>query len=162
MAVNPLRPTDDAARALAREVMQGARFAALATLTEAGHPMQSRVAFALDATGAPISLVSTLAPHTQALQHRPQVSLLVGEPGEKGDPLTHPRLSLNGVAMILPNTGPAHEEMAAHYLRSHPKAKLYIGFGDFHFIRFQITQGFLNAGFGKAFQLSAADLGLAP
>jgi len=157
-AASPLRPTDDEARALARQLMQEARFAALATLTPEGHPMQSRVALALDAEGAPISLVSTLAAHTQAMAARPQVSLLVGEPGDRGDPLTHPRLSLNGTADILPNACAAHEDMAAQYLRSHPKAKLYIGFGDFHFVRFQIRAAFLNGGFGKAYALTAADL----
>ncbi|WP_417840048.1 HugZ family protein [Tritonibacter scottomollicae] len=157
---SPIRPTDDEARALARQLMQDARFAALATLTNAGYPMQSRVAFGLDAGGAPISLVSTLAAHTQAMAARPQISLLVGEPGAKGDPLTHPRLSLNGTAEILPNACTAHDEVAAQYLRSHPKAKLYIGFGDFHFVRFQISEAFLNGGFGKAYTLRPADLGL--
>ena len=158
MAQSPLRPTDDEARALAHELLRAARYASLATLTEAGHPMQSRIAFGLDGAGQPISLVSTLAAHTQALRTRPQISLLVGEPGDKGDPLTHPRLTLNGRGEILPNTGERHAEMAAHYLRSHPKAKLYIGFGDFHFLRFHITDGFLNGGFGKAFQMTQADL----
>ncbi|NKW77824.1 pyridoxamine 5-phosphate oxidase [Rhodobacteraceae bacterium R_SAG7] len=159
---SPIRPTDDEARTLAQSLIAEADFAALATLSDEGHPVQSRVAFALDASGGPISLVSTLAQHAQAMASRPQVSLLVGEPGEKGDPLTHPRLTLNGTAEILPNGCPAHEEMATHYLRRHPKAKLYIGFADFHFVRFQIREAFLNGGFGKAYHLTPADLGLAP
>lgn len=157
---SPIRPTDGEARGLASDLMQSATFAALATLSAAGHPVQSRVAFALDIGGRPISLVSTLAQHTQAMAARPQMSLLIGEPGDKGDPLTHPRLTLNGRAEILPNACPAHEEMAAQYLRRHPKAKLYIGFADFHFVRFQIDEAFLNGGFGKAYVLTPADLGL--
>ena len=49
---------------------------------------------------------------------------------------------------------------AAHWLRDHPKAKLYIGFGDFHFALFSVTGAFLNGGFGKAFFLTPVDLGL--
>lgn len=162
MANDPIRPTDDEARDLARALMTQARFAALATLTEEGAPSVSRLAFALDDRGTPLSLVSTLSAHTQAILRQPQISLLVGEPGEKGDPLTHPRLTLNGRGEVLDNTTAAHADLAAQYLRSHPKAKLYIGFGDFHFLRFRITAGFLNGGFGKAFRLTPEDLGLAP
>ncbi len=155
---SPIRPTDADARALARNLLREARSAALATLTEAGHPMQSRIAFGLEDAGQPISLVSTLAAHTQALRHRPQLSLLLGEPGDKGDPLVHPRLTLNGTGEILPNTDAAHQDLARQYLRSHPKAKLYIGFADFHFLRFHISDGFLNGGFGQAYRMTPSDL----
>ena len=157
---SPIRPTDDEARSLARQLMQDARFAALAVTDETGCPSLSRVAFGLSPAGAPISLVSTLAAHTQALMARPDCALLVGEPGDKGDPLTHPRLTLQGRAEILPNDTPAHSEMAAHYLRDHPKSKLYVGFGDFHFLQITLTRAFLNGGFGKAFNLTPADLEL--
>ena len=157
---SPIRPTDNAARGLARDLMQEARFAALAVTDATGCPSVSRVAFGLSPAGAPISLVSTLSAHTEALIARPDCALLVGAPSDKGDPLTHPRLTLQGQAEILPNDTSAHKEMAAHYLRVHPKAKLYVGFGDFHFLQFTITRAFLNGGFGKAFTLSPADLGL--
>ncbi|CUH77282.1 heme utilization protein HutZ [Tritonibacter multivorans] len=157
---SPIRPTDNEARSLARQLMQDARFAALAVTDDAGCPTLSRVAFGLSPAGAPVSLVSTLASHTQALMARPDCALMVGEPGDKGDPLTHPRLTLQGRAEILPNNTNAHTEMAAHYLRDHPKAKLYVGFGDFHFLKITVTGAFLNGGFGKAFHLSPADLGL--
>lgn len=157
---SPLRPTDDDARTLAQSLMQNARFAALAVTDADGLPNISRVAFGLAPDGAPISLVSTLSSHTQALIARPDCALLIGEPGDKGDPLTHPRLSLQGTAELLPNDTAPHAEMAAHYLRDHPKAKLYVGFGDFHFLRVNLRQAFLNGGFGKAFTLTPADLGL--
>jgi putative heme iron utilization protein len=51
-----------------------------------------------------------------------------------------------------------HTELAAHYLRDHPKAKLYIGFTDFSFVRFEISEAHLNGGFGKAFHLGPQDL----
>ncbi|CUH89561.1 heme utilization protein HutZ [Phaeobacter sp. CECT 5382] len=155
---DPIRPTDDEARSLAQTLMQSAGYAALATITATGAPLVTRVAFGLCPAGQPISLISSLAAHTQALQDTPAASLLVGEPGEKGDPLTHPRLSLMAQALFVDNQSPQHADLAAHYLRSHPKAKLYIGFADFSFVRFEISEGLLNGGFGKAFHLTPADL----
>lgn len=155
---NPIRPTDDEARALAQDLMAKARFAALATLSRENSPMVTRVSFGLCPQGQPISLISSLATHSQSLAVTPLASLLIGEPGEKGDPLTHPRLTLQARARFIPNQSPEHAELATHYLRGHPKAKLYIGFSDFSFVRFDLSEGFLNGGFGKAFHLSVADL----
>lgn len=155
---SPIRPTDDQARDLASDLMAKARFAALGVITETGTPLVTRVAFGLDPDGGPISLVSSLSNHTRALMGNPACSLLVGEPGDKGDPLTHPRLSLICHASFLRRGEEGHAELSAHYLRDHPKAKLYIGFTDFAFVRFQITEAHLNGGFGKAFHLNPSDL----
>ena len=122
--------------------------------------MVSRVAFGRAPNGAPLILISSLSQHAKALRTDPAASLLVGEPGDKGDPLTHPRLTLQARAAFIDHDDPAYEEMAAHWLRDHPKAKLYIGFGDFHFALFSVTGAFLNGGFGQAFFLTPADLGL--
>ena len=45
-----------------------------------------------------------------------------------------------------------------HYLSQRPKAKLYIDFGDFRLVRFDVQTAFLNGGFGKAYKLSSSDL----
>lgn len=155
---DPIRPTDDEARSLAKQLMAQARFAALATVNDAGHPLVTRVAFGLCPAGEPISLISSLSLHSQFLKADPACSLMVGEPGEKGDPLTHPRLSLIAKAQFVDNQTSEHQDLSAHYLESHPKAKLYIGFADFAFVRFQVEIGHLNGGFGKAFHLSPEDL----
>ncbi|PCJ07388.1 MAG: pyridoxamine 5-phosphate oxidase [Rhodobacteraceae bacterium] len=155
---SPIRPTDDEARALATGLIAKARFAALGVIMEAGTPLVTRVAFGLDPEGRPISLVSSLSVHTRALMANPACSLLVGEPGGKGDPLTHPRLSLICRASFLRHGEDGYGDLAAHYLRDHPKAKLYIGFADFAFVRFQVSEAHLNGGFGKAFHLNAKDL----
>ncbi|OBY26718.1 HugZ family pyridoxamine 5'-phosphate oxidase [Leisingera sp. JC1] len=153
-----IRPTDDDARELARGLMTGARFAALGVLLEGGQPLVTRVAFGLDPGGHPVSLISDLAQHTQALRQHPACSLMVGEPGSKGDALTHPRLSLLAEAAFVPRENPDHETLAAAYLAHQPKAKLYLQFADFSFVRFTVTAAHLNGGFGKAFRLAAADL----
>ena len=160
MAKDPIRPTDDDARQIARDLLHQARFAALAVLLEDGTPMVTRVAFGLSPQGTPLTLISDLSAHTRALQTNPACSLMVGEPGAKGDPLTHPRLTLQASARFLRKGDPDHDELAAHYLKDHPKAKLYIGFADFSFALFDPRAGHLNGGFGKAFRLTPADMGL--
>ena len=53
-----------------------------------------------------------------------------------------------------------HKALRDHYLAQRPKSKLYIDFADFFFARFDVTRAFLNGGFGKAFNLTHADLAL--
>lgn len=155
---DPIRPTDDEARALAQSLLSGARFAALAVQDpETGAPYVSRVALG-EGQGYPVSLVSALAFHTQALKADPVCALLVGEPGQKGDALSHPRLTVQARAVFIPRPSEPHEKMAAQYLRDHPKAKLYLSLGDFSFVRFAPVRAFLNGGFGRAFHLTAQDL----
>jgi len=157
---DPIRPTDDDARRIARALLAEARHAALAVLLDDGSPMVTRVAFGLSPEGTPLTLISDLSAHTKALRVTPACSLLVGEPGAKGDPLTHPRLTLQAAARFLGKGDAGYEALAAHYLRDHPKARLYIGFGDFSFALFATRAGHLNGGFGKAFRLTPADMGL--
>ena len=157
---SPIRPTDGEARRLARALLETARFAALGVLDENGHPLVTRVAFALDDKAAPLSLVSDLSAHTRALRQNPACSLMVGEPGDRGEPLSHPRLSLQCDAAFTPSGSGAHRALADHYLQRHPAAKLYLQFSDFRFLRFHVKSALLNGGFGKAFHLGPADLGL--
>ena len=161
MAQSPIRDTDAEARALARRLIDSARHGALAVRDpKTAHPMVSRVAMTTDPEGAPLSLVSDLSHHTLALKADPACSLLLGEPGARGDPLTHPRVTLIATAHFLRHGAPGHAELAAHYLRQQPKAKLYIGFGDFALLRFEVSRALLNGGFGRAYDLTPEDLGL--
>ncbi len=157
--VSPIRPTDDDARALARDLLAQARHAALGVLhPDTGAPFVSRVALGLTPEGQPMTLISTLSLHTGALAANPLASILVGEPGPKGDPLTHPRLTVQARARFLGQGETGWEDLRAHYLASHPKAKLYIDFTDFTFAIFEVQSAALNGGFGRAFALTADDL----
>lgn len=157
---SPIRETNDEARQLGRQLLGEAKFAALATLEpDTGHPLVSRVAFGLDYAGQPVSLMSTLAYHTKALAKNDVCSLLVGEPG-KGDPLAHPRITLQAKAVGLEKASQDYAQTREHYLKQHPKAALYVDFGDFFLFRFTIESAYLNGGFGKAFVLYADDLGV--
>jgi heme iron utilization protein len=160
-APSPIRPTDDEARVLGRSLIDQARFAALGVIDpDSGAPMVTRVAFGTTPQGGPMTLISDLSHHTRALKAQPAASLLLGEPGSRGDPLTHPRLTLQVQARFLRHGAAGHADMAAHWLRDHPKSKLYIGFADFSFVLFDVTSAHLNGGFGRAFVMTPADLGL--
>jgi putative heme iron utilization protein len=157
--IDPIRPTDDAARALARNLIDGARTGALAVRDpDHGAPMVSRVAVATDAEGRPVSLISDLSHHTRALDADPVCSLLLGEPGRKGDPLTHPRITLLCRARRVRHGDAGHGALRDRYLAAQPKAKLYIDFADFGFAVFEVTEAHLNGGFGKAYRLTPEDL----
>lgn len=153
-----LRSTDDEARRLAKELMRSARFGALAAFEPGtGHPMASRVALATDLDGAPVILTSTLAGHTAAILNDPRCSLLVGEPG-KGDPLAHARTTLFTQAARIDRGSADHARLRRRYLARHPKAELYVDFGDFAFFRLEVERASLNGGFGKAYELTRDDL----
>ena len=153
------RPTTDEACATARELIRSVTYGALAVIDpKDGHPLCSRVALGTAPDGTLIALVSELALHTQALRAHPACSLLIAQPTAKGDPLTHVRMTVQARARFVAHDRATYEDMAAHYLRDHPKSKLYIGFQDFSFLLFEVQRAHLNAGFGKAFTLTANDL----
>lgn len=154
---DPVQTADDAARQLARGLL-AATHAALATLDPSGAPAISRVAFGLCPNGLPLTLISSLAPHFAHLQADPRCSLMVGEVGDKGDPLTHPRLMIRAHAAFVAADAPDRPALRAHWLQGHPKAALYIDFADFAFVRFTPEGALLNGGFGRAFRLLPEDL----
>ncbi len=148
---DPFQSTDEAARMLAQELITGADHAALAVLRPGSAlPSVSRIALATDGENRPISLISTLADHTRALQANPACALLIGSPEVKGDPLVHPRLTLHCTATLIPRATSAHQILRERYLSLRPKARLYVDFADFGFVRFKVEDGMLNGGFGKA------------
>lgn len=153
-----IRETDVEAIRLAKTLTRAARFGALAVIDpETGAPLASRVGVATDADGTPLILVSQLSAHTPAIMKDPRCSLLVGEPG-KGDPLAHPRITLVCRARKLESGTPERIRAERRYLNRNPKAKLYVGLGDFSFFRLEVERASLNGGFGKAYLLTRGDL----
>ncbi|OYX40953.1 MAG: pyridoxamine 5-phosphate oxidase [Rhodobacterales bacterium 32-67-9] len=157
--ISPIRETDAAARALARDLLGAARIAALAVIEPGtGAPFVSRIAFGLGPEGEPMSLISDLSLHAQALRADPRAALLIGEAGDKGDPLVHPRLTLRTRAHFLDPVANVRARLRETWLLHHPKAAIYIDFADFHFVAFEPESGHLNAGFAKAYALEQNDL----
>lgn len=159
MAINPIHETTPAAIAQVKSLIETARFGALAVLPPQTHaPNVSRIALGTTHEGHPMTLVSDLSTHTKALRENPNCGLLIGEPEDKGDPLTYPRVSLQARAVFVRRQDALQSGLRDHYLATHPKSKLYIDFTDFNFMTFDILRADLNGGFGKAFRLTADDL----
>jgi putative heme iron utilization protein len=175
MADDVLRPVDDAARSLAKRLLRSASQAALASLEpQTGWPYASLVTVATALDGTPLLLVSGLSLHTRALAGDGRCSLLLAghapgplpaspapgplltNPGP-GDPLAHPRLSVFGRARFLGRDTQERGRARQRFLSRHPKAALYADFRDFDFARIEPERGLLNAGFGRAHELTAAD-----
>lgn len=155
---NVLRETDDQARRLARVLLRSARYAAVAVVDpESGDPFASRVLVGTDVDGTPVVLVSSLSAHTKGLASDGRASLLAGEPG-KGDPLAHPRITVQCRAERISREASEHGRIRARFLRRHPKAELYADFGDFSFFRLNPISASLNGGFGRAYALTRDDL----
>lgn len=153
-----LRDTDDEARRLARRLVRGARYVALAVLDPGtGFPSVSRALTGTDVDGAPVILVSALSSHTRGLAADPRCSLLAGEPG-KGDPLAHPRITVQAVAEGVARGSAEHDRIRSRFLQRHSKAALYVDFPDFRFFRLVPLGGSLNGGFGQAYALTGSDL----
>ena len=152
-----LRPVDDDSRRVAKSLIRSSRFAALACLEpETGVPLASQVNIATDSDGRPCFLISQLSAHFGAIATDARCSLLIGTPG-KGDPAAHSRLTYAGHAERLTDA----EDIARvrrRFLGKHPKSELYVDFGDFAFWRVTPTAVSLNAGFGKAYELSGDDV----
>ena len=152
---DPTPPADATEIALAQSFLN-LPHGALSYLGTDGLPGISRIAIGRDAAGYPLTLISALAPHWAGLRAHPDCAILLGEPGPKGDPLNHPRLMVRASASFAePDARPALRKI---WLAAHPKAKLYIDFADFAFVRFTPIDCLLNAGFGKARRLTPQDL----
>lgn len=155
--VNPIRETDDDARMLAVRLIRTARSAALATLEPGGFPASTLVAVATDFDGTPVILVSALSAHTKNLRLDGRCSLLFQQTG-KGDPLAHPRITVQARANPLAADHPVRARVRRRFLARNPKAALYADFPDFTFLRLEVERASLNGGFGKAFELAPGDV----
>src|SRR5271157_6341803 len=157
--VMPKAPVDPQAAhaqavADAKRLMRLSRTAALATLDPgSGAPLATLVGVASDFDGAPLFLMSTLARHTKHLASDPRASVLLAEEPERGDPLNHPRITLNGRIERATDA-----RARTRYLQRNPKAKLYADFADFAFFRLAIESVHFNGGFGRADALAPADI----
>ncbi|WP_306410411.1 HugZ family pyridoxamine 5'-phosphate oxidase [Ectorhizobium quercum] len=153
-----IRDTDNEARELARTLLAQARYASIGVIDpETGFPSVSRILVITD-KATPVILASRLSAHTQGILNDPRCSLLVGEPAGKGDPLVHPRMTVQCLAQQVERDGEEHASLRERFLERHPKSKLYIDFPDFSFFRLVPQKAALNGGFGKAFWLMPDDL----
>ena len=152
-----LRQVDDDSRRIAKTLIRTSRFAALACLEpDTGVPLASQVNIATDTDGRPCFLISQLSAHFGAIASDARCSLLIGTPG-KGDPAAHARLTYAGHAERMTDDDDI-ARVRRRFLGKHPKSELYVDFGDFAFWRVTPNAVSLNAGFGKAYELTGDDV----
>ncbi|KAF0115990.1 MAG: hypothetical protein FD150_686 [Rhodobacteraceae bacterium] len=150
---DPVQPANDDAFALVDRLMALGHAALAWTDPDTGTPGISRIAFARDPEAGLLTLVSGLAPHFRALRDRPDCALMLGEVGDKGDPLTHPRLMIRAEARFLDPDDPALPGIRERWLKRNPKARIYVDLPDFAFVCLTPTSALLNGGFARAFHV---------
>ena len=155
---SPFQPLTEEARDEARTILREAQSGSLGVLLpESGLPHVSRVGLATLADMTPLIFVSSLAVHTGALLADPRCSLLVVRDLGRGDPLTHPRLTLACTARQITGAGET-VEAKARFLAHQPKAKIYADLPDFRFFALEPDSISFNGGFGRAYKLTRGDL----
>jgi heme iron utilization protein len=132
----------------ARTLLHSGSVGSLSTLSRKcpGFPFGSLMPFALDGSGRPIFLISTMAMHTQNLRQDPRASLLVTEPGATGDPLGAARVTLVGNVSVVPVAETA--EARQLYLERHANSKYWVDFDDFSFYGMDVVDVYYVGGFG--------------
>lgn len=159
-----IRETDRQARAMARDLLDTARIAALGVIhPETGAPHVSRIAVGPGPEGAILTLISALSLHTRALRTDPRGSILIGRGDAatgRGDPLNRPRMTLSVRAHFIDRDTANHAALREVWTTRHPGSELYVDFADFSFVSLEILAIALTAGFAKAYELSPDDLTL--
>lgn len=149
-----MAPTSSAPAFEARQIMRGARHAALATLDrDSGAPFASLVAASTTIDGAPGVLISTLARHTVNLARDARASLLFQSgPDEGDDILAAGRVTVSGRLLA---TG--DDDFRRRFLARHPASTDYAGFADFAFYLMEVEMAHYVGGFGRIRSLPAAE-----
>jgi putative heme iron utilization protein len=155
---DPVQPANDDACAIVRQLMTLGHAALAWEDPDTGTPGISRIAFHRDPKVGMLTLVSGLAPHFRALRDRPDCALMLGEVGDKGDPMTHPRLMIRARASFIAPDDLARPGIRDRWLQRNPKATIYIDLPDFAFVQLTPTSALLNGGFARAFQVPLESL----
>jgi len=135
-------------------LIRNTRIAVLGTLHE-GAPNLAMVAVAVESDFSAFYIhVSKLGKHTGDMEKDPHVSLLLIETDDqRTDPQTLVRVSLNGMAEVLPRTDSRYERIRHNYLARFPEAERLFSLGDFNIWRISPKGGRFVAGFGQAFNI---------
>jgi putative heme iron utilization protein len=135
------------------------RVAHLATL-RGGAPMVSMTLYlaAGDFSGFHVH-VSRLAWHTQDMLQDPRVALSIAESDdERPDPFTLMRVSIRGEAVQIQNEDPSFENLKDAWLARFPEQEINFELADFSFWRIAPRDARFIAGFGRIYNISAAEL----
>ena len=136
------------------ELLRTRRVAALGTLRE-GAPAVSMTPFAVSPDLRHIYLhVSQLAHHTADLLADPRVSLMISDPDTgQGDPALLARVTIQGLASVLADSGHGSAAARALYLERFPTAVSRFTMRDFLLVQIEVRTARFVAGFGRVFDL---------
>jgi heme iron utilization protein len=148
--------------AISREaatLIRAQRWAALAT-SDAGEPLASMVAYALEPPGtALIFHVSQLAQHTRNLLEHSRCSLAISEQDtSEDDPQRLQRVTLTGTVSVLHRNAEEYLPAAEAYIERFPDAQMRFELGDFLLFRFLPDDARYVGGFARAARFSWADI----
>ena len=135
-------------------LIRSTRIAALGTLHD-GEPNLAMVAYAFAGDFSAFYIhVSRLGKHTVDMENDPRVSLLIVEADDhRPDPQTLARVSIRGMAEMLPRNDPGYERVKKFYLTRFPEAEQLFSLGDFNIWKITPKGGRFVAGFGRAFNI---------
>ena len=135
-------------------LIRSTRIAALGTLHD-GEPNLAMVAYApAEDFSAFYIHVSRLGKHTKDMETDPHVSLLITEADDgRLDPQTLARVSIRGIAEVLPRNASDYAQIRSMYLERFPEAEPLFSLGDFNIWRIAPRGGRFVAGFARAFNL---------
>ena len=144
---------DAETRGLLHQFLLEERTAHLATLRD-GAPMASMTLYLPERDFSAFYVhVSRLAWHTQDMARDPRVALSVAETDDRrADPFTLMRVTIRGEATPLPG-GPQDE-----WLKRFPQQAINFELADFSFWKIAPRDARFVAGFGRIYNLSAAEL----
>jgi putative heme iron utilization protein len=145
----------------ARTLLALERIGSLSTQSrrQPGYPFGSIMPYALDETGRPIFLISTMAMHTQNLAADSRASLLVSQSAADGDPLGASRVTLVGDVTTVSDAD--RPVVRGLYLSRHENAQYWVDFKDFAFFRMEVVDVYFVGGFGVMGWVTANEYRLA-
>jgi putative heme iron utilization protein len=108
--------------------------------------------YAADDLGRPVLFISSMAMHTQNLQHDARASLLITQPDSSGDPLGAARVTILGTTAEVPGA-----EVRDLYLSRYENAKYWQEYTDFAYHRLEVSGIYFIGGFGVMGWVTAED-----
>jgi len=150
---------DSASSKLLSELIRKERTAHLATL-RGGAPMASMTLYLPSPDFSAFHVhVSRLAWHTQDMLQDARVALSIAQADDgRADPFTLMRVTVRGESLQLANEGAEFESLKRAWLARFPEQAINFELADFAFWRIAPRDARFVAGFGKIFNLSAAEL----
>lgn len=141
----------------ARTLVAARRVGVLGTISSRlpGWPYPAMMPYAVDESGRPLFLMSTLAAHTQDLLADSRASLQVTGDVADANPAQTPRAALMGNVSAIPSDDRAAVRSA--YIERFPESEMWADFGDFGFYRLEPLEVHYVGGFAAAAWISPVD-----